>query len=203
MEADQPAGQHLEIMVAETQRLARFLDRMLNVHRLESANFDFQIRPIPINFIIEETIQHWRKTVPNFEFVLKESGTLWVQADENSLFLVLNNLLDNAVKYSPGTRISEMEYPDERVPVSVKDQGKVLRSQTRIFERLPRDGGCPGGLRAWSRPVHYQNSGERDGRRIWVESEPGQGSQFTFNLPMARTSAVLEEKPIETQNPGH
>lgn len=203
-------AQHLEIMVAETQRLARFLDRMLNVHRLESANFDFQIRPIPINFIIEETIQHWRKTVPNFEFVLKESGTLWVQADENSLFLVLNNLLDNAVKYSPGgTRIEvSMEAtPDERVLVSVKDQGKGIpaEAQTRIFERFYRvDGGDAQvvyghGLGLYITKI-LVNAMEGD---IWVESEPGQGSQFTFNLPMARTSAVLEEKPIETQNPGH
>jgi signal transduction histidine kinase len=97
--------------------------------------------------------------------------------------------------------------PDERVLVSVKDQGKGIpaEAQTRIFERFYRvDGGDAQvvyghGLGLYITKI-LVNAMEGD---IWVESEPGQGSQFTFNLPMARTSAVLEEKPIETQNPGH
>ena len=116
-------------------------------------------------------------------------GLSLVPADKVRVELILQNLLNNAVKYSAeGTiiRISA-KIAGKAITVSVEDQGKgiSLEDQAKIFqsfERLTETSttrpGLGTGLLVCRRLV------EAHGGEIWVESEPGKGSIFSFTLPL-------------------
>jgi signal transduction histidine kinase len=102
---------------------------------------------------------------------------------------VLYNLVDNAIKYSPGggeVRVAA-RLDGGHILVSVTDHGIGMKAEDRArlfqsFERLATEGvaiqGTGLGLRVCRILV------EAHGGRIWVESEPGKGSTFSFTLPV-------------------
>lgn len=203
--------EHLEILVAESQRLAKFMDGVLNVHHLETAKFEFEIRPVPLAFVLEQTLNHWRTAAPTHDVRFAQAiEPVWVWADENSLIIILNNLLDNAVKYSQtGTRIEiGLDLAAEgKAVLSVRDYGNGIppEYQARIFERFYRLNGGDAqivyghGLGLYITRILVGAMGGR----IWVESEPGEGSRFAFTLPLVHDEKDIgEEESIETQNPG-
>jgi signal transduction histidine kinase len=114
-----------------------------------------------------------------------------VRGDEDRLDQLLMNLLHNAVKFSPegGTvTVTTDEHPDG-VVISVTDQGVGIpkKDQARVFERFYKvdrarqrgQGGTGLGL-AIARHI-----AEAHGGRIWLESDEGKGSTFSFSLPFA------------------
>ena len=111
------------------------------------------------------------------------------KGDRSRLERVLSNLLNNAVKYSPSdTEIKiSLRKDGDYLLVGVKDQGKGLSTDEQAklfqpFERLNQTSTTkPGlglGLLVCKRLV------EAHGGKIWVESEPGKGSTFSFTLPL-------------------
>jgi signal transduction histidine kinase len=115
-----------------------------------------------------------------------------VLGDNDRLRQVFINLLTNAIRYSPeGTavRVSAHEVPeDDMVEVSVVDEGIGISDQDhdRIFSKfsmLPK----PGWVKKGTGLGLFITKGivEAHGGRIWVESEPGKGSTFTFTLKVA------------------
>jgi signal transduction histidine kinase len=117
-----------------------------------------------------------------------------VEADERRIRQVVFNLLSNAVKFTPqGGRVDvSTAHVDGEVQIAVHDTGPGIAAedQERIFEEFQQAHGGNGerpegtglGLALSRRLV------ELHGGRIWVESEPGQGSTFTFTLPVEGTS---------------
>jgi signal transduction histidine kinase len=112
-----------------------------------------------------------------------------IQGDGNKLERVLDNLLDNALKYTPkGGVITVAVRPmNGQVEVRVTDTGPGIPPEyrERIFDRFTRVPGSEGrrrglgwGLAFCSRVI------EAHGGRIWVESEAGQGSTFAFTIPV-------------------
>ena len=120
-----------------------------------------------------------------------------VAADEQQLRQVLVNLVENAVKYSPdGGRVQvELTGVGAQVRFSVTDEGLGIpyAEQRRIFEKFYRldpnmtrgIGGTGLGLYICRELVRRMHG------RIWVESETGRGSTFTFELPIAGTDAEV------------
>jgi signal transduction histidine kinase len=112
-----------------------------------------------------------------------------VTGDEDRLLQVFDNLLGNAIKFSPdgGNIVVGVQDGGDRLQVSVSDQGiGIPRDQhERIFERFyqvdgsaqRRYGGAGLGLAIVKRIV------EDHGGQVWVESEPGRGSTFYFTVP--------------------
>jgi signal transduction histidine kinase len=111
-------------------------------------------------------------------------------ADEYGAQMALNNLIDNAVKYSPAgstIKVQAEADTDGFIILSVKDQGMGIAPeyQARIFDRFYRIDGSD------AQSVYGQGLGlyiakrlvEAMGGEIWVESEVGKGSQFAFTLP--------------------
>ena len=118
------------------------------------------------------------------------SSSLSVQADRSYLEQVLINLLDNAIKYTPGggrIEVSVADRGDEEILFSVKDNGIGIPKEdlSRIFERFYRVdkgrsqemGGTGLGLSIVKHIV------QTHGGRVWAESRPGKGSTFYFTLP--------------------
>src|SRR5690606_4432896 len=105
---------------------------------------------------------------------------------------VLSNLLSNAIKYSPdgGTITLSGAVVSDGVRISVSDQGVGLRpgQQEMIFDRFYRvDNALTRETQGVGLGLYIVRSIiEAHGGRIWAESEPGQGTTFTFELPLSR-----------------
>lgn len=127
--------------------------------------------------------------------VIGETG-IEIVGDEAHLEQVMINLLSNAIKYSPDEKEVDVQLSvvSNFVKVSVSDKGLGIsrEEQKRIFDRFYRVGNIqqkfPGmgiGLYICSEII------KNHGGNLWVESEPGKGSSFSFTLPL--TKSDLEE----------
>jgi NtrC-family two-component system sensor histidine kinase KinB len=176
----------------ETQRLKDTVYELLDLSRIESGRIEMHPQPIDLTALLDRAEQSVQQPASSraikFERAL-EPGLPELLVDADKILLVLANLLSNAVRYSPeGGRIRfEARRLRDRVFVSVVDQGPGVppEAQSRVFEPFFRvggpeqQGGTGLGL-AIAREIVRAHRGA-----IWVESEPGQGSRFTFSLPAA------------------
>ena len=147
--------------------------------------------------LIAEVIEDMQKTAPH-KIINQAVKPIKVQADRDRIGQVLVNLLSNAIKYSPDADKVEIhaEATTQEVMVSVRDFGIGIDPEfkEKIFERFFRINGedettYPGmgiGLNFSAEIINLH------GGRIWVESETGKGSTFSFNLPKQPIKKVEE-----------
>ncbi|MEK6709149.1 MAG: ATP-binding protein [Nitrospinota bacterium] len=171
--------------------LAHLIEDLLDLDRIEIGGVRLDLQEIPLNRLIASTVE---TQIPNLRkgFSLEcslDPACGPVLCDPTRLRQVLLNLLDNAVKYSPGGGAIRVRTWAEggEVRVSVQDQGLGIapEHQKTVFERFRqlesghrrRAGGLGIGLSLAQRLLALH------GGRIWVESEVGEGSTFTFALP--------------------
>jgi signal transduction histidine kinase len=183
----------LAIVSEEAGRLARLLDDALSASRLHARKEQFHIAPTDPVEAARAVVDATRSRLPSgFEMALvAEPDVAPVAADPDKLRQVLVNLTENAIKYSPnGGRIEvTIESADSVVRFSVRDEGIGIpaQAQGRVFERFHRVdpnmsrgvGGTGLGLYICREIVEHMNG------RIWVTSEEGTGSTFTFELSLA------------------
>jgi signal transduction histidine kinase len=185
----------LEIISTEAARLSRLLDDILWVSRLDSGRarpYITHVEPLPLT---EDVVDATRTHLPTGLSLdlLHDVTPPEVAADPDKLRQVLVNLIENAIKYSHEGRIEvRLDRVDGRVRFSVTDEGPgiPLTQQERIFEKFYRldpnmtqgVGGTGLGLYI-CRELIETMEGE-----IWVESVPGSGSTFSFELPVAQLS---------------
>jgi two-component system phosphate regulon sensor histidine kinase PhoR len=184
----------LEIIRDHSVRLARLTDDLLKLSRIEAGKLDLEFRAVSLADVIGPCLDTTRLKAARKQLALEvPSSEAWpvVRGDAASLREVLQNLLDNAVQYTPpGGRISlRVETQDHHAILSVSDTGIGIpqAEQGRIFERFyridaarsPDAGGTGLGLAIAKHIV------EAHGGRLWVESVVGQGSHFRFTIPLA------------------
>ena len=186
------AAEKLEMVVQSALHLRGLIEDMVNLRHLETG----QAAPQQSTFDLQELIRavcddcDSLATAKGQTIVFpRPSAPLTVNADRAQIIIVLNNLLTNAIKFTPdGGRISVQAGPrNGEVRVSVLDSGIGIpkAERERIFERFyqvephltRRHGGMGLGLSIAKELV------ELHGGRIWVESVEGKGSRFTFTLP--------------------
>ncbi|MEE8111028.1 MAG: PAS domain S-box protein [bacterium] len=173
--------------------LAKLIEDLLDFDRIESGNVKLEVEDISINDLVKNVVEARAPQLTeghSLEIHLNPScGTL--SCDPTRISQVLINLLDNAVKYSPGggaIHIRTDARPNE-IWISVKDNGLGMSPEELkvIFERfrqlesgyMRRSGGLGIGLSLIRELLGLH------GGRIWVESEKGKGAIFTFALPRA------------------
>jgi signal transduction histidine kinase len=185
----------LRIVSTESERLARLLDDILWVSRLDSGRADVVIAPVEPVPLVSEIVQATRTRLPpELSVDLRHPDTVPpVAADADKLRQVLVNLVENAVKYSSRGRIEVvLQQHDGAMQFSVHDQGIGIPQdeQDRIFEKFHRlDPDMQRGVGGTGLGLYIcQELVERMDGRIWVDSEPGTGSTFTFELPVANGS---------------
>jgi signal transduction histidine kinase len=185
----------LEIISTEAARLSRLLDDILWVSRLDSGRVRPHITAVPALALAEEVVDATRTHLPHdlsLELV-HDTRLPEVAADSDKLRQVLVNLVENAVKYSRRGRIQvrlASHYGNVRFSIRDEGPGIPLNQQERIFEKFYRldpnmtkgVGGTGLGLYICRELVDAMQGD------IWVESLPGQGSTFSFELPVARDS---------------
>jgi len=206
----------LEIAVQNTDRLIRLINDILDIERIESGKVAME--PGPVN--AAELAQGAAEVML---LMAERAGVelyVWAEplqlvADADRLLQVLTNLISNAVKFSPsGTAVEiTVEPVDGEAVFRVSDHGRGIPADRleSIFERFQQvdssdsrqKGGTGLGL-AICRSIVGQHGG-----RIWAESVPGEGSTFSFTLPLpaaqgdeeAGGAPAGDEVPVE-QEPG-
>jgi signal transduction histidine kinase len=200
---EEPDPETLQVMLAQSERLGRLVDELLDLSRLESGDVPLdrgsvELAPLVAEVLSEIEVARPERGVRLADAVPKDIPPVF--ADRERVHQVLFNLLDNAVRFTPeGGRVTvSASRHNGSVDVAVADTGPGIAPEDlpRVFERFYRvdesrsrdDGGTGIGL-AIARSVV-----EAHGGTIWAESEPGRGSTFTFELPAA-------SPPIETRRP--
>ena len=186
----------LEMIVAESDRLARIVDQILVASRIEAGKIDVTFQRCDATGITRSVVESAKHRAPSgIELHLDAPEALEVDCDPDRLRQVLGNIVDNAIKYSPdgGDVRVELHGEDDMVRFVVQDEGMGFEPEAAeaIFERFHRldpqqtrgIGGTGLGLYIARELVR------RMGGRIWAESERGRGAAFSFELPRVREHA--------------
>ncbi|MBN1260719.1 MAG: PAS domain-containing protein [Anaerolineae bacterium] len=191
----------LAAITEESDRLARLVDDLLDVSRLQAGGLPFQdVEEVALEDLARRVVERYAPHAPRHKLVtaFPEDYPL-IDGDPRRLEQVLDNLVSNAIKYSPRggeVRIVGSATPAE-VRVSVQDSGIGVpyAEQERIFERFyrvegPETRAVPGtGLGLYlARAIVRAHGG-----RIWVESIPGSGATFHISLPRQTGMVVWRE----------
>jgi signal transduction histidine kinase len=191
---ERPDADTLQVMLAQTERLGRLVEQLLELSRIESGDVPLRLQEVALAPLVSEVLSEIEVARADRRVHLSghiSSAVPPVFADRERVHQVLFNLLDNAVRFTPpgGEVRVTAEQHNGSVGVHVADTGPGISPEhlPRLFERFYRvdparsrdDGGTGIGL-AIARSVV-----EAHGGRIWAESEPGKGSMFTFELPVA------------------
>ena len=174
-------------------RLARLTDDLLMLSKIEAGKLEFDFRPVALSEFVEPCLETARlrasskgislevDTPPNFPLI---------RGDANRLREVLQNLLDNAVMYTPaGGHIrlnavsrngaAVLTVTDTGIGIPQADQEKIFERFYRVDAARSREAGGTGlGLAIAKHIV------EAHGGRLWVESAVAQGSKFHFSIPL-------------------
>jgi PAS domain S-box-containing protein len=178
----------LEFIARESERLTAIVDALLNVARLDTGDLTVSLVPTDIGSVVSEVVSSAPPSGNGHRFVADvEVEGVVVDADPDKLRQVLDQLVSNAVKYSPegGTVTVSARRGDEAVELAVADEGVGIpqSERERIFSKFYKAGGAQGtGLGLFI----AQGLVREMGGRMWVDSEEGRGSRFAFELPLAR-----------------
>ncbi|MCS7002241.1 MAG: ATP-binding protein [Dehalococcoidia bacterium] len=185
------------VIKEEGERLSRMVENLLEAGRIQSGALALNAEPIAIDRLLHRTVRRLRAAVRSHRLISRiPSGLPTVVADWDRIEQVLQNLIDNAVKYSPpgGRIIVSAEADPQFVIVRVIDDGEGVppSQRDRIFERFARldsrvtreAKGAGLGLFICKAIV------QAHGGAIWVEDAPSSGACFAFSLPRERTDAL-------------
>ncbi|AFS69851.1 ATP-binding protein [Exiguobacterium antarcticum] len=196
---------YLKTIHSETERLANLVNDFLDVQRMESGTQSYQKRPLDLRPLLEETTQFYAASTTKHTITFRsfnETGP-WIEADEEKMKQLMNNLLNNAVKYSPsgGTIEVVLTADQHHVQFTVRDEGIGIpkTALAKLFEKFYRVdnsdsrkiGGTGLGL-AICKEIVEGHDGE-----ISVDSVERKGSLFTVKLPQMVTSHSAVSEMID------
>ena len=182
----------VEIIRNHAIRLARLTEDLLELSRIEAGQMELEFRPVRVEYLIESCLETARLKAAQRDLIVEVSipdGLPPIRGDANRLQEVLQNLLDNAVQYTPERGRIEVSASQVAgaVVLTVADTGIGIpqAEQGRIFERFYRvdaarsreAGGTGLGLSIARHIV------DAHGGKLWVESTVGEGSRFHFSVP--------------------
>lgn len=197
------APHFLQVAQDETDRMIRMVRNLLTLSRMDSGRQKMNPELTNLNELFNHILKHYKLMIKNGDQIepnLKvnnnyhivenfTSRTLWVELDPDRFTQVIDNIMNNALKYSPsgGTITCSLYDSNNRVMLSIADQGIGIPrdAQDHIFDRFYRvdksrtraSGGTGLGLSICKDIV------EALGGSIWVESTEGHGSTFYISLP--------------------
>lgn len=186
--------QFLTIADRNLKRLSRLIDDLLDMSKLEAGKMTLKRQPADLGKIVADSVfalENWAKSKSITIAKVVDDNLPQVNVDADRLTQILNNLIGNAIKFTPAqgtiTVTANAKKPGE-VELSVHDTGigisaenlpKVFDKFYQVGERISTDiSGTGLGLSIVKELV------ELHGGKIWVESEKGQGATFAFILPV-------------------
>lgn len=183
--------EYLSSVVNATDRLTDLVGHLLDMSRLEAGLLKLQKRSTSISKLIREAVAEARLRAPKHRIIMDMKGRLpRVNIDVRRIRQVLDNILDNATKYSGKTTtvVVKASVIGTELIVSIADQGIGIPAEDlkRVFDRMYRvEQRLTAGIRGAGLGLAIcKGLVEAHGGRIWVESEQGKGSNFNFSLPI-------------------
>lgn len=198
------APDFIKVSLDETNRMMRMVTDLLHLSRIDNATSHLDVELINFTAFITFILNRFDKMrsqdeEKKYELVRDYPiNSVWIEIDTDKMTQVIDNILNNAIKYSPdGGKITvSMKTTDDQMILSISDQGLGIPKEDlpKIFDRFYRvdkarsraQGGTGLGL-AIAKEIIKQHKGF-----IWAKSEYGKGSTFTIVLPYDK-DAVKEE----------
>ena len=184
---------YLDQVYQSSERLLHLVEDLLNISRIEAGKMQFDFKPIDLSKLIEEEVKEFEPQALDkklyLRFIKPASAMPKVRADSLKIRQVLQNLIDNSIKYTEkgGSEIT-LEKQDGVVLFAIKDTGVGLPPGQHLFEKFQR------GQKATNQYTEGVGLGlylgdkivKAHGGKIWAESEgENKGSAFYFTLPIA------------------
>src|SRR3989344_5471384 len=176
-----------------TERMARMVNALLDVSRIEAGTIVFDVQPFSLLDLTQQEVGNFRELADGAKVKINfdaPSAVRPVKADKLRVIMVIQNLLDNAMRYTPGEGTITVRIEDSGGPSitwSVSDQGLGIPKgeQTRIFGKFFRADNVKKEKIVGSGIGLYiaRTIIEKSGGTIGFESEEGKGSTFWFTLP--------------------
>lgn len=208
------APDFIKVSLNETNRMMRMVTDLLHLSRIDNATGHLDVELINFTAFITFILNRFDKMrtqdeEKKYELVRDYPITsVWIEIDTDKMTQVIDNILNNAIKYSPdGGKITvSMKTTDDQMILSISDQGLGIPKEDlpKIFDRFYRvdkarsraQGGTGLGL-AIAKEIIKQHNGF-----IWAKSEYGKGSTFTIVLPYDNDAVKEEvwEDEVEDKN---
>ncbi|WP_254832522.1 PAS domain-containing sensor histidine kinase [Haloglomus salinum] len=181
---DEAAHEYIEYAVDGADRMREMIDDLLAFSRVQTREEEFE--PRSVEAVLEEARDNLAVAISESDATISHDDLPTLAVDDHQLRQLFQNLLDNAISYAgdepPRVHVAATEH-DDRWEFAVEDEGVGIpeAEQDRIFDIFMRgagteDGGSGIGLAICKRVV------ENHGGRIWVESDPGEGTTVRFTL---------------------
>lgn len=190
------APNFLKVTLDETDRMIRMINDLLDLSRMDSQQSNLQLEYININELVSFVLDRFDMIMNNEEkgkkYRIRRDFTqreLWAEVDPDKIIQVIDNIMNNAIKYSPdgGTITVHLSETHNNILLSITDQGLGIpkKDLQKVFDRFYRvdkararkQGGTGLGLAITKEVI------KAHGGNIWVESQEGRGSTFYITLP--------------------
>jgi signal transduction histidine kinase len=198
----------LDLLNSQTARLGRLVDELLDVSRIESGKLEFHMAPLDFGQLVQDVVARLQLTTTHHFIDVDLAGAGTLNGDRDHLEQVLDNLINNAIKFSPEGGQIQVVVKEERdaLRLSVHDPGvgispHLLEAIFGLFYQAEdpisrRTGGMGLGLYISKEII------SRHGGRIWAESRPGEGSTFVVVLPKEPVPSGVSGSPPEAEPGG-
>ncbi|KXT73677.1 Two-component sensor kinase SA14-24 [Streptococcus sp. DD10] len=199
------APEFVKVSLEETNRMMRMISDLLNLSRIDNQAVELDVELTNFTAFITFILNRFDKIrqqddSKNYEFTRDYPiSPIWVEIDTDKMTQVIDNILNNAIKYSPdgGTITVRMKTTDTQLIISITDEGLGIPKTDlpKIFDRFYRvdkarsraQGGSGLGL-AIAKEIVKQHQGF-----IWAKSEYGKGSTFTIVLPYDKDAVLVDD----------
>jgi signal transduction histidine kinase/CheY-like chemotaxis protein len=185
-------ARNLDVVVSEGERLTTLINDVLDLAKIEAGKMEWHMETINLDKVIDQALAATTAVFEAKNLKLKRTVSKKlspVQGDRDKLIQVMINLLSNAAKFTDkGTVTCAAEMKEENIIVSIIDTGMGISSDDhhKVFDKFKQVGdtltdkpkGTGLGLPICKEIIEFH------GGRIWVESEIGKGSTFSFTLPV-------------------
>ena len=185
----------LQIIKTNVERLAELANNLLDVSRIEAGMVQLQIQELHLSDLVDEVVVTFQAEIERkgLTFIVEVPGDLpVVWGDRGRLVQLLSNLMSNACKYTPGggqvglmarqvDSLIQVDVVDTGIGITHQDQEQIFSRFFRADNPLIREIGGTGLGLSIAKSIVSLHGGE-----IWVDSELGRGSTFSFTLPLTR-----------------
>jgi signal transduction histidine kinase len=185
---------------ADADRVTRLIKELLDVSRIEAGRLELKRELVDLPSVARGVVERFKLTAPNHELQTEFPASFpEIYADPDKIEQVLTNLVENAVKYADGGKVTVSgTATEDQIEVGVRDEGPGIAADqlplifTKFYRSKAdyRSGSVPSGTGLGL----YITRGlvEAHGGRIWAHSEPGKGTEVRFMVPLKGDEDLLQ-----------